>query len=280
MSKIEKGINWAKERRETSGDDGDSSRRDRSRLWTKRRMSEENIGAEWIKKLRVESVLDVESEESRVVLSENQEAGVRSAYKMLRTRTLQRMRSNGWQTLGVTSALQGDGKSLTSLNLALSLARETTLSVILLEFDLRRPSICQQLGVEPVRGLPDYLEGTASIEEVLFRPENTERIAILPNTEVYENSSEVLSSPKIAQLVDVLQTDDPGRILVCDLPPYLVADDVLAFAPMVDAFLLVVSEGVTGRQPLRKSIDILNELPIMGVVLNRSEEVSAGHYYY
>ena len=112
MSKIEKGINWAKERRNTAGDDGDSSQRERSRLWTKRRMSEENIGAEWISKLRVEPVLDANSEESRVVLSENQEEVVRAAYKMLRTRTLQRMRSNAWQTLGVTSAMQGDGNNI------------------------------------------------------------------------------------------------------------------------------------------------------------------------
>ena len=280
MSKIEKGINWAKERRTKSGDDGDASRRERSRLWTKRRMSEENIGAEWISKLRVEKVLDAESEESRVVLNENQDESVRSAYKMLRTRSLQRMRTNGWQTLGVTSATQGDGKSLTSLNLALSLARETTLSVVLLELDLRRPSLCEHLGVDPIRGLPEYLDESATIEEVLFRPENTERLAILPNTEIFENSSEVLSSPRIAQLIDELRTDDPGRILVCDLPPYLVADDVLAFAPLVDAFLLVVSEGVTPRLTLRRSTDILQELPIMGVVLNRSEEVSAGYYYY
>lgn len=279
MSKIEKSINWAREQREKEKGDV-STERQRTRLWSKRRLSEENAGAEWIAKLRVEPVLNVDSEESRVVLTESQDEIVRSAYKMLRTRTLQRMRANEWQTLGVTSATQGDGKSLTSLNLALSLARETTLSVILLELDLRRPTICQQLGIDPMRGLPDFLEGSASVEEVLFRPENTERIAILPNTEVYENSSEVLSSPKIANLIEELRTDDPGRILVCDLPPYLVADDVLAFAPLVDAFLIVVSEGVTSRQTLQKGIDILQELPILGVVLNRSEDISAGYYYY
>jgi Mrp family chromosome partitioning ATPase len=280
MSRLEQTLKWARDGQEEQGDEREKSRRERARLWTKRRMAEENIGAEWISKLRVEAVMQAQSNESRVVLSDTQDDTVRSAYKILRTRALKRMRSNGWQTLGVTSAMQGDGKSLTSLNLALSLARETTLSVILLELDLRRPSICQQLGVDPVRGLPEYLEGTATLEEVLFRPENTERLAILPNTEVYEDSSEVLSSPKIAQMMDELQTDDLGRIIVCDLPPYLVSDDVLAFAPLADAFLVVVTEGVTPRQMLSKSIDILQELPIMGIVLNRSEEVSAGYYYY
>jgi len=280
MSKIEKTIEWAREKHGKPHGENDPSWRERSRLLSRRRLSEANIGADWIKKLRVEPVLDVDSAESRVVLSDNQDENVRSAYKMLRTRTLRRMRSNDWQTLGVTSASQGDGKSLTSLNLALSLARETTLSVILLELDLRRPTICKHLGVEPRIGLPEYLEGSAKLEEVLFRPENTERLAILPNTEIYENSSEVLSSPKIAQMLDELRTDDPGRIIVCDLPPYLAADDVLAFSPLADAFLIVVSEGVTPRETLRKSIDILQELPVMGVVLNRSEEVSHGYAYY
>lgn len=280
MSKIEKTIELARERHSRSERGGELSRRQQSRLLSKKRLSEENIGAEWISKLRVEPVLDLDSEESRVVLSEQQDEGVRSAYKMLRTRTLKRLRSNDWQTLGITSPSQGDGKSLTSLNLALSLARETTLSVILLELDLRRPTICKHLGVEPTRGLSEYLEGSSSLQEVLFRPEGTERLAILPNTEVYENSSEVLSSPKIARMIEELRTDDPGRILVCDLPPYLAADDVLAFAPLVDAFLIVVSEGVTLRQTLRKSLDILQELPVMGVVLNRSEEISHGYAYY
>jgi capsular exopolysaccharide synthesis family protein len=280
MSKIEETLNVIKERNDRMGSDPSMVRRHQSRLWTRRRMSEENEGAEWIEKLRVEPVLDLDNDESRVVLSDAQDESVRSAYKMLRTRTVRRMRSNDWQTLGITSATQGDGKSLTSLNLALSLARETTLSVVLLELDLRRPTICRQLGVEPRKGLPDYLDGTSTLEEVMFRPQNTKRLAILPNTEVYENSSEVLSSPKIAQLIEELRTDDPGRMLVCDLPPFMVADDVLAFAPLVDAFLLVVSEGVTSRQTLHKGLDILQELPVLGVVLNRSEEVSGGYYYY
>jgi len=280
MSKIEKSINWAKEQHGRPVAENDSGQRENPRLWTRRRMSEQNVGAHWISNLRVEPVLGEDTEESRVVLSEAQDESVRSAYKMLRTRTLKRMRANQWQTLGVTSAAQGDGKSLTSLNLALSLARETTLSVILLELDLRRPSICRHLGAEPSHGLSDYLEGTISLDQALFRPAGTERIAILPNNDVFENSSEVLSSPKIAQLIDELRTDDPGRILVCDLPPYLATDDVLAFSPIVDCFLIVVSEGVTPRQMLRKSMDILQELPVMGIVLNRSEEQTPGYYSY
>ena len=279
MSKIEKALNWAKENRQGLGNNKFAERRASTDPLPVRKISRENDGAKWIETLPMASADAVEHPESRVILSENQDESVRSAYKMLRTRTLQRMRQNDWHVIGVTSPLQGDGKSLTSVNLALSLARELTLSVILLELDLRRPTICKQFGVEPAKGFSDYFDGTAELDEVLFRPEGTERIAILPNTEVYENSSETLSSPRVATLIDELRGSDPGRVIICDLPPYLATDDVLAFAPLTDAFLVVVSEGRTSRDVLEKGLDILQELPLLGVVLNRSEEATTGYYY-
>jgi Mrp family chromosome partitioning ATPase len=279
MSKIEKALNWAKENRRQLAGENVSERRPRTDQLPARNARRENDGAKWIETLRMEFGLSIEHPESRVILSDHQDEHVRSAYKMLRTRTLQRMRQNDWHVIGVTSPLQGDGKSLTSVNLALSLARDVTLSVILVELDLRRPTICKQLGVDPINGLSDYLDGTAKLDEVLFRPEGTERFAILPNTEVYENSSEILSSPAVATLIDELRGSDPGRVIICDLPPYLATDDVLAFAPLADAFLVVVSEGRTSRDVLEKGLDILQELPLLGVVLNRSEDATTGYYY-
>lgn len=279
MSKIEKALAFAKESKQVPGGLKKERRRERVDPLPVRQTSSENDGAKWIETLRVETGLSHEHPDSRVILEDNQSEDVRAAYKMLRTRTLKRMRQNDWHVIGVTSALQGDGKSLTSVNLAISLARETTLSVILLELDLRRPSICNQLGIAPEKGLSDYLDGKAGLDKVLFRPEGTERLAILPNMEIYENSSEILSSPSIGTLIAELRGSDPGRIIICDLPPYLATDDVLAFSHLADAFLLVVSEGTTSREVLEKGLDILHELPLLGVVLNRSEDATTGYYY-
>ena len=113
----------------------------------------------------------------------------------------------------------------------------------------------------------------------MFRPEGSERLAVLPNTEVYQNSSEALGTPKLADLIDKLRGEEEGRVVICDLPPFLVTDDVLAFSPLADAFLVVLSEGTTSRDVLKKGVDILQDLPILGVVLNRSEEATAGYYY-
>ncbi len=279
MSKIVKTLNWAKENRRKSAGGKKAKRRSGVDTLTQEPLPQDNEGEKWIETLRVEPTLSVEGSESRVILNDSQDESVRSAYKMLRTRALRRIRQNNWHVIGVTSASQGDGKSLTAVNLALSLAREVTLSVVLLELDLRRPTICRQFDVAPSKGLSDYLDGSAELDEVLFRPEGTERIAILPNTEVYENSSETISSPKVATLISELRGSDPGRIIICDLPPYLATDDVLAFTPLADAFLIVVSEGRTSRDVLQKGIDILQELPLLGVVLNRSEDAVTGYYY-
>ena len=279
MSKIEDALNLVKDVRGGLAEEYLSRNRMLHTSKLRRRPPKDNLGAEWIAGIDQLETSAPDNPESRVIVGGHHDERVVSAYKMLRTRTLHRMRRNNWHVIGVTSPTQGDGKSLTALNLALSLAKEETLSVVLIELDLRRPSVCSHLGVDPARGLPDYLEGAADLKSVLFRPEGTERLAVLPNTEIYQNSSETLGTPKLGDLIDDLRGDDEGRVVICDLPPFLVTDDVLAFTPLADAFLIVLSEGGTSREVLKKGVDILQELPILGVVLNRSEEATAGYYY-
>ena len=94
------------------------------------------------------------------------------------------------------------------------------------------------------------------------------------------NFSTLLAAVEAADLVDTLKDSDEGRIVICDLPPYLATDDALAFEPLADAFLVVVCEGKTSRDALTKGLDILAEMPLLGMVLNRSEGASTGYYYY
>src|SRR5215831_5358831 len=95
-------------------------------------------------------------------------AGADASYRMLRTRILQRVRSNRWTTVGVTSPSQGDGKSLTTLNLALSIAREGNSNVFLLDLDMRNPTLCNNLGVVPPVDMNEYLAGDGRPEDLLF----------------------------------------------------------------------------------------------------------------
>jgi Mrp family chromosome partitioning ATPase len=205
---------------------------------------------------------------------------VTGAYKMLRTRLLQRMRQNQWGVIAVTSPKAGDGKTVTAINLAISMALESTLSVVALDLDLRRPAMARYLSVAPPHDLSDRLNGTVATRDALFSLNGISRLAFLPNLRVYQNSSELLSSPQMASLMSELRGPEPSRrIVICDVPPVLAADDFLAFSPFVDALLLVVAEGVTPRGDLTRVAQLLENLPVAGVVLNRSEGPIIGYGY-
>ncbi len=169
---------------------------------------------------------------------------------MLRTRVLQRMRRNGWSTVAVTSTCPGEGKSLTAINVSISLALDVGTSVVLADLDLRKPSIHRHLGICARYGVGDFLRGTVALESVAVCP-GIERLAVLTNDRSFARSSEMLTSPQTANLVRRVKQGE-GRIAVFDMPPLLVSDDMLAFAPLVDAVLLVVSQGVTRRRHGRR----------------------------
>lgn len=212
----------------------------------------------------------------RVLRDENVPAT--SAYKMLRTRVLQRMRRNGWNTLAVTGTCPNEGKSLTAINLAFSMARDLSTSVILVDLDLRKPSISRYLGVSPRHGIGDVLQGAVDVQRALFSP-GMERLGLLLNERAYANSSELLTSPQMTELVTQLKLGE-GRIVVFDLPPLLAADDVLAFSPLVDGLLLVLSQGTTRHDDLLAARELLQDINVVGAVLNRSSENVAPYYYY
>lgn len=201
-----------------------------------------------------------------------------SAYKMLRTRVLQRMRRNGWSTLAVTGTCPDEGKTLTAVNLAISMARDLSTTVVLVDLDLRKPSIARYLGLSPRHGIGDYLQGTVELERALLCPA-MDRLALLLNERPFPNSSELLTSPQMASLVSQLKLGD-GRIVIFDLPPLLVTDDMLAFSPLADAVLLVLSEGTTKQGDLVAAKELLQDTNIVGTVLNRSSENVAPYYYY
>lgn len=192
-----------------------------------------------------------------------------SAYKVLRTRVLQRLRANGWTTLGITSTRQGDGKTLTALNLAISLAQEVNQTVLLADLDLRRPSLLRYLTPEPMPGISDVLNGREDLSEILVNP-GIERLVILPGHEALAGSSEQLSSPRMVRMVEELKTRYPDRIVLFDLPPLFVGDDVMAFAPNLDSLLLVLEEGKTTVEELRAAFELLEGHHIIGTILNKS----------
>jgi protein-tyrosine kinase len=208
---------------------------------------------------------------------ENDSSAVAS-YRMLRTRLLHRARTNQWSTIAVTSAGANDGKTLTALNLALSMSRDKGREIVLLDLDMRNPSVCRTLGVRPARAISEFLEQGTDAKDLFFSI-GSDNLLIAGGDLPAENASELLSSPKFAELLQVVKQGLVDPIVLIDLPPLLLTDDALVVAPKVDALLVIASEGSTSRAELANALQLLSEFPIAGVVLNRAEEAPRGYAY-
>lgn len=193
------------------------------------------------------------------------------AYNLLRTRILQVFKENDWNSLGITSPGPGAGSTLTAINLAISMAREVDYTVLLVDANLRQPALLAQLGLEPRPGLSDYLSSDTSLADLLFRPGLVDHLVILPGGQPLANSAEMLNSPRMGRLAEEMKSRYPSRVVIYDLPPVLSASDTLAFAPNIDAALLVVEDGVTQKQELEQAVELLSVTNIVGTVLNKSD---------
>ena len=203
-------------------------------------------------------------------------AGV-NAYRVLRTRVLKRMWSNDWNSLIVTGSAPGDGKTTTAINLAITASQDVNQSVLLVDFDLERPAMAQRLGLEKTVGLSDYLCGNAELEEIFYNTD-VNRLFVVPSFE-RTHLSESFISPKVLALLDHVKELGPNLLTIFDMPPITSSDNVLAMVPYADTLLLVVSEGQTNRSLLRRAIQMIEDIPRVGTVLNRSVEGGAGSYY-
>ena len=191
-------------------------------------------------------------------------------YRMLRTSVIQQMRANGWTTLAVTSPQDGAGKTLTVINLAITLASQGGHDVYLIDLDLRNPSVADYLGLpdeEP--GLAAYFAEDVELSDVLWDI-GVENLTVLGNRNCMSDSSECLTSRRMREMFADLTYASNRAIVLIDLPPVLTADDAAAISPYVDSMLMVAAEGETTREDLNQAMDMLAATNIMGIVLNKS----------
>ena len=201
------------------------------------------------------------------------------AYKLLRTRVLHRMQAKNWVTLGITSPRPRAGKTLTSINLALAIARNPKYTVILVDADTRNPSIHRLFGIEVEKGLVEYLSSDAELDDFLICP-GIERFAMLPTARKTSGSSELLAGQKMHSLIDGFRRRAGSLVVIFDLPPALVADDVVAVSSNLDAVLIVVEDGATKTHDLRRTLELMQHVEILGSVLNKAREPQSLDYDY
>jgi protein-tyrosine kinase len=200
-----------------------------------------------------------------------------TSFRMLRTQVLHAMRDNEWTSLAVCGPSRGIGKSLVATNLAISISLEVNQTVLLVDLDLRRPSVHHYFDFEPESGLLDYLQGQANLKDLFVNPP-FKRLVLLPGRGTSTDSSELLSSPRMINLAKDLKSKYKSRIIIFDMPPLLDLDDAMVFLPNVDATLLVVENGKSTQSEVENSMRLLGATNLIGTVLNKADEEIRDYY--
>jgi capsular exopolysaccharide synthesis family protein len=192
-------------------------------------------------------------------------------YRALRTRIAHVENGKRFRTLLVTSPTARDGKTLTALNLALSMGQEFHRKVLVVDGDLRKSTMHKHLGIPASPGLSDVLNGTATLDEALvFLPQFN--LTVLPSGGKTSSPAEILGSAEMRQVIDVLSTQF-DRVLI-DTPPVVAVADVGVLGPLVDGVLLVVRAGRTTRPAIDRALREVHPAQVLGLVLNDVEETT------
>lgn len=200
------------------------------------------------------------------------------SYRVLRTQILQRAAQKGGNTVMITSALPGEGKTLTAINLAITFSREFNQTVLLVDCDLRKQSIHNYMGIGEGRGLSDYLLDCTPIKEIMVWP-GIDKLTLIAGCRTILESGELLASPKMRNLVSEMKERYPERFIFFDLPPVLASADAASFAPMVDHIIMVTLANSTSIKDVKKALSLLPQDKVMGLVLNRYQKPQKPYYY-
>lgn len=196
--------------------------------------------------------------------------------KTLRSQVLSKLEKINANTLMVTSANPGEGKSFTSINLGVSIAQELDRTVLLVDADLKNPTKAHFdfardfFNVEVETGLADVLLGKVTLDEALINP-GIEKLTILPGGSCLENSSELLGSPQMELLVNDVKERYKDRIVIFDTPAILACSDPVQLSKFVESVLFVVEEERTDADDIREAMKLLSDIHVIGMILNKSK---------
>jgi capsular exopolysaccharide synthesis family protein len=183
------------------------------------------------------------------------------------------------RTIIVSSPMEGDGKSSVALNLAFSLAEDGA-RVVIVDADLRRPTVASSLGLIEETGLTSVLSGQATVADVVQRAERRSAINVLASGPTPPNPSELLGTQRMQLLLQELRAD--ADYVIIDTPPLLPVTDAAVIAPGTDGVVLVVRAGRTKREELRAAVKSLDTVggSILGVIVNMTTKGKHDRYRY
>ena len=218
-------------------------------------------------------------EANRIIAQDDTDARSRF-FDILRTQVLQAMDEKNLKILGITSPSPACGKTVTSINLALSIARQPERSAFLVDMDLQKPQIANYLGIDCQDGLISVLEGRTDLwnASVMARA-GKYGITVLPAEKPTSGSSAWMTSREMSTILQEIRRDYSSDTIIVDLPPMLASDDVIAILPQLDCILLVAAIGKTTVAEVEECNRYLQSTDVIRLVLNKIPRLNAQYYY-
>jgi len=209
----------------------------------------------------------------------NADNPIAEEYRKLKSVLLRLTKDEFRNTIMVTSAVSGEGKSVTSANLAVLLAREYGQTVLLVDSDLRRPSLHEYLGIEPRIGLADCLEDGIDAGKAIEKT-GIPKLSFMSAGKKVENPGELLSSQRMKEFLLELKHRYQDRYIIIDTPPILLFSETQALSMLVDGVLVVIKEGGVTFKGITQMFEILKGAAVLGIVYNDASTTSLGGRYY
>ena len=191
------------------------------------------------------------------------------AFSLMRTSLSKRLKERGHRVVGLTSATPAAGKSFLSMNLAASLAKVSDDPVYLVDLDLRRASMGEQIGLNVEAGIGSYLRGASiDLHDLGYRITGT-NLVVFPTERITDNSAELVSGARFEQLIQTIAARSGTSTVLIDLPPAFASDDTMLIMERLDGYILVVDSGKTTKRHVNELVRLLDPVPCVGTILNR-----------
>jgi len=200
-------------------------------------------------------------------------------FAVLRTKVMLEIQKHGWKRVAITSPTRGCGKSFVSANLAISMSHHPDLRTVLLDMDLREPSLNNYFGIETRHAISDALTGKAKFHETLYRI--GPRLAVGVGVNSVPNSGVILNSRATGEVINSIEECFKPDLILFDTPPINFLEDTLSLFSHTDAVILLLGGGITTQEETETARNLIEEHSnLLGVVLNKSRDGDASKYRY
>ena len=200
-------------------------------------------------------------------------------YKVLRVQIMRVAKAKGWKVIMVTSATPGEGKTVTTINLAMTFAKAYNQTVLLIDCDLRQQKVYRYMGIPGDLGIIDYLVEGCPLHEMIVWP-RIEKMTVISGGRTVNESAELLGSPKMRALIQEMKTRYADRYILLDAPPVLSGADALTLSSLVDGIVMVVEAGRTPLREIQEALALMPKEKFLGFVLNKHRGEKNRYYPY